>query len=194
MDLGLGTALASAPSMMRRRARARDGVDEDGGDDDHEDGHARLRAATELHGLVEQEADAAGADHAEYRAGADVDLEAVEPEAHQLRQHLRQRRPSAAPAAPRPPAARAASTGPGSMPSMASAVSLPSVPAEWMPMARAPATRSEAGDGDEDGDGEDDLREGADAVEDLAHRRSRRGRWRRSWRRGSRAAARGWRR
>ena len=126
--------------MMRRRMRPEIVSTRIVTDDDDEDRGPRLREASERDGLLEHEADAAGADDAEDGRGADVDLEAVQPERDHLGQDLGQDAPALDLDRRARRSHRAASTGPGSMPSIASAVSLPSVPAEWTPIASAPAT------------------------------------------------------
>ncbi len=127
-----------------------------------------MAIALELQRLLEREPDPAGADHTEHRRGPDVDLEAIQPEGDDLRQHLRQDAP----------ALDLQRSSPGGAYGLDRAGvdpldDLGGQLAERADRVKADRQRTrdraEARDGDEDRDRQDDLGKRPDGVEDLPH-------------------------
>ena len=127
--------------------------------------------ADRLHQVL---ADAAGADEAEHRRAAHVDLEAQQREAGEAGEHLRQCGEADGLRSTTRRTARRPSTGFMSMFSVVSKNCLPSAPAVWMRERQHARQRAEA-EGDDEDEREHDVRHGAAEFEQRGASRTRAG-------------------
>ena len=134
----LAHARASLPNSRPRTQPVRD-IDDEHGDDDHQQDRADVGIVEFPDRDDELLADAAGADEAHHRGAAHVDLEAQQRVAGKARRDLRHAPRTACTDSQLAPVERTPSTGFMSMFSTISENSLPSAPTEWIVIASTPA-------------------------------------------------------